>query len=389
MKSFQLREQSQTKINEARSTEDAVKANELFTEAKALAERANQLDEMEALERSFDQVVNKREVEDRSAKSEDDGIAAEIRDLGRFIQTRGEERGQTIKTADEGGVSVPVEISSKLITTAVDFGPMLDPRYFSVTYPSTGRDVKHIRARGNRKARVIEEAASASELTQKLDSVTLKTFTLTTDIAFASNELIQDTAIDAVNWLTTDMAVSYGLGSNEYLTVGNGTSQPMGIATALKSKAVVFADFADADAPSREELEALANAVLKLQYGVNAPYRRNGRYMFNSKTEMLLRLYKDADGRSIWQNGLQDGAPSKIHGKEVIINDDMPDLGVADEVSVIFGDTSNYHAAVARDLSITKLVESFATKNSTGWVGHARLAGNVVNPDAFAALKGA
>lgn len=388
MNTKQIREQALSKIAEARSAEDATKAVELVNEAKALNAKADALDEAAKIEASMSEVRNARELEDVKVETRDAGSEGELREFGRFIQTRGEERGQTIKVADEGGVSVPTEVSSKLITTAVDYGPMLDSRFFTVSYPATGRDVKFIRARGNRKARVTDEATPASELTNKLDSVTLKSFTLTTDIAFASNELIQDSAIDAANWLVSDMAVSYGLGANEYLTVGNGTTQPMGIATALASKAGEFEGFANADAPTVAEIEALSDAVLKLQYGVNGPYRRNGRYMFNSKTEMVLRLYKDKQGRSIWQDGLTEGAPSKIHGKEVIINDDMPDVGVAGEVGVIFGDMTNYNAAVARDLSVVKLSETYATKNATGWVGHARVAGAVVNPDAFSALKG-
>lgn len=374
MKAFQLREQSQAKITEARSTEDAAKATELYTEAKALAERANQMDEMETLERSFDTVVNKREVEDRSAKIE---TADEVRDFAGWM--RGEARAQSIagSAGADGGVTVPTTIHDKIIKNAVTFGPMLNGAIFDVVQTASGAPITYVRKSGSRRARLLAEGATATALTNKLGSVSLGAHKLTTDEAIASNELIQDSAVDIVEWLVSELAESYGLGANYQLTMGSGAAgNPTGIVTALTATAKATAAAA-----------LTAQDVLDLQYEVNAAYRSRGVYMFNSKVELFLRSLKDSNGNYIWQPAFKDGSPATIFGQEYVVNDDMPDHITKDNVCVIFGDMKSYKSRVSRSLEIKRLNELHALTDQTAWVGFARLDGNLIQMDGLAALK--
>lgn len=373
MKSFQLREQSQTKITEARATEDAVKANELFTEAKALAERANQLDEMEALERSFDTVVNKREVEDRSAKTE---TPDEVRDFAGWM--RGEARAQSTagSAGADGGVTVPTTIHDKIIKNAVTFGPMLNASIFDVVQTSTGAPITYTRKSGSRRARLLAEGASATSLTNKLGTVSLGAHKLTTDEAIASNELIQDSAVDIVEWLVSELSESYGLGANYQLTMGSGAAgNPTGIVTALTASAV-----------ASKAAAVAADDVLSLQYAVNAAYRSRGVYMFNSNVELFLRTLKDSTGNYIWQPAFKDGSPATIFGRPYVLNDDMPDHVTKDNVCVVFGDMKSYKARVSRSLEI-KRHDLHVLSDQAAWVGFARIDGNLIQMDGLAALK--
>lgn len=375
MKSFQLREQSQTKITEARATEDAVKANELFTEAKALAERANQLDEMEALERSFDQVVNKREVEDRSAKTPE--TKDEVREFEAVV--RGEIRAQSIagSTGADGGYTVPTTIHDQIIKNAVTFGPMLNSAIFDVVQTSDGRPYTYTRKSGSRRGRLLAEGATANGLTNKLGTVQIGAHKITTDEAISSKELLQDSAVDVVEWLVSELGESYGLAANYYLTVGSGAAgNPTGIVTALTPTAV----------PSKAAAVA-ADDLLAMQYGVPAAYRSRGQYMFSSSLELFLRTQKDSTGNYIWQPAFKDGQPATIFGRPYVINDDMPDHLTKDNVCAIFGDMKSYKARVSRALEITRLNELHALTDQVGWVGFARLDGNLIQMDGLTALK--
>lgn len=375
MKSFQLREQSQTKITEARATEDAVKANELFTEAKALAERANQLDEMEALERSFDQVVNKREVEDRSAKSNETAEDAEVRNFTNWLRTD-VRAGQTIangaNNAVVGGNTVPTSIHDKIIKNAVTVGPMLSD-VFDLEFTATGSPRAYALKKGSRRGRMLGETASANQVTQTLGTVTIGAHKMTTDEAITSRELLQDSAVDIAEWLVSELGEAYGLGANYELTMGpGGTDRPVGIVTALTPEAYEAAVL-DSD------------EVLKLQYEVNDAYRARGVYMFNSKTELALRLLKDAEGRPIWQPAFSATNDATIHGKRYIINDDMPDFG-SGGVCVIFGDPKSYKVRVARQLTIEKTGLHVLT-DQVSWVGFARFDGALIRLDGLKGLK--
>nr|WP_313631917.1 phage major capsid protein [Brevundimonas naejangsanensis] len=383
MNSKELRSKALAKITEARSVEDNAAAIALMDEAKALNERAAKLEEVEAIEAELSTPVEARNLPDTKAEVRKE--TKEDTEERNFVAVlRGEKRAQSVAASDEGGLTVPTTIARDLITAAVDYSPMLDESIFDVERTTSGNPMAYAVRAGQRRARLIAEGAAATELTGKLGSVVLGAHKLTTDAAVASRELLQDSAIDVRKWLIDEQAESVGLGAGYQLTVGvGGASAPTGICTALASKATEAA-YPTASA-TNAELAALADALLDLQYGVNATYRKRGSYMINSDVERLIRKAKDADGNPIWQASTRDGAPATIHGLPYIINDEM--TSADGDVFAVFGDMKQYKVRISRDLSITQLNETYALSDQIGWVGFMRLDGNVMQKAAFAALK--
>lgn len=383
MNSKELRAKALAKITEARSVEDNAAAIALMDEAKALNERAAKLEEMEALEASLSEPVEARELPDTKAEARNETKEdAEVRNFIAVI--RGEKRAQSVAASDEGGLTVPTTIARELITAAVDYSPMLDEAIFDVTRTNSGNPMAFATRAGSRRARLIAEGASATELTGKLGSVVLGAHKLTTDAAVASSELLQDSAIDVRKWLVDEQSESVGLGAGYQLTVGaGGASAPTGICTALASKATAAAY--PAASATNADLVALVDALLDLQYGVNATYRKRGHYMITSDVERLIRKAKDAEGNPVWQASTRDGAPATIHGRPYIINDEM--TAEEGDVFAIYGDMKQYKVRISRDLSIKQLNETYALSDQIGWVGFMRLDGNVMQKAAFAALK--
>lgn len=133
-----LRESALSKIAEARSADDAAKSVELVNEAKALNAKADALDEATKLEASLSEVRNARELEDVRGEIRETATSdeTEVRAFASYL--KGETRGQNVKVAADGGVTVPTTIAKDLITSAVDFGPMLDPTIFNVFTTDSG-----------------------------------------------------------------------------------------------------------------------------------------------------------------------------------------------------------------------------------------------------------
>ncbi len=61
--------------------------------------------------------------------------------------------------------------------------------------------------------------------------------------------------------------------------------------------------------------------VISLYFSVDKEYRRNGIWLMNDKTALVLRKLKDNDGNYLWNQ-----ANDTILGKQVIISEYMPDI---------------------------------------------------------------
>lgn len=374
-----------------RMTEGAeqTEVDAIFADADKVSAQIRGLEKIEAVEKTYETVVNARSAEDRTVETrasanEDEVRMSAFRALVSGRDLTSEQRAlvtrdaQSTGVAADGGYAVPTSLHNELIKAAVVFGPMLDGSIFDVVTTSSGNPLNFATKASSRKARLIGENETAATIVNKLGQKTLNAYKLTTDVAVASRELLQDSAFNVEEWLVGDLAESYGLGANEYLTSGTGSAQPAGIATALAADALVTSG----------SLAVSADDLIDLQYGVNAAYRSRGRYMFSSNMEKALRKVKDSTGNYIWAPGMTADAPATVFGKTYVINDDMATgTAAAGRVDAIFGDMKGYKVRISRALGITRLNELFALSDQIGWVGFTRIDGDVIQPAALKALK--
>ncbi|MGQ2972059.1 MAG: phage major capsid protein [Brevundimonas mediterranea] len=360
----------------------------IFADADTAQANIRNLEKIEGVEKAYEAVVNARSVEDRSAenrstKGEDevrmDAFKALVsgRDLTSEQRAMVTRDAQSTGVAADGGYAVPTTLANEIVKAAIVFGPMLDGSIFDVVTTATGAPLNFATKASSRKARLIGENVAAETVLAKLGQKTLNSYKLTTDVAVASRELLQDAGVNIEQWLVEELSESYGLGANDYLTNGTGSNQPAGIVTALASAGL---DTAASGAFAVDDL-------LALQYGVNSAYRQRGRYMFNSNMELALRKAKDSTGNYIWQPAMVAGTPNTVFGKAYVVNDDMATADAAGEVAAIFGDMKGYKVRVSRALGLTRLNEMFALSDQIGWVGFARIDGDVIQPAALKALK--
>jgi len=101
----------------------------------------------------------------------------------------------------------------------------------------------------------------------------------------------------------------------------------------------------------------------------------------NDSTALALRKLKDENGAYLW-NSTND----TILGKKVVICNEMPDAE-SGKKPVAFGDLSYYWVIDRSPVSLRPIRELFADYGQVAYIGHERLDGRLVRPEAVKVLK--
>jgi len=161
---------------------------------------------------------------------------------------------------------------------------------------------------------------------------------------------------------------------------GHTNQQPEGI---LNGTVVTRVTTAAADAIAADDL-------LNLIYAVPAQYRRNGKLLVPSTTELAMRKLKSAtEELYLWQPNVQAGQPATFAGYPVMAQEDIPAIGSSGECDVaIFGDIKAGYRIVDREgMTVQRLLELFATAGLVGILVSARTTGGVIRADALRILR--
>lgn len=161
---------------------------------------------------------------------------------------------------------------------------------------------------------------------------------------------------------------------------GHNFQQPDGI---LNGTTVTRVSTAAADAIAADDM-------LNLLYAVPAQYRRNGRFLVPSTTELALRKLKSAtEELYLWQPNVQAGQPATFAGYPIEAQEDIDALKSKDKADVvIFGDLrAGYRILDRLGMTIQWLRELYATAGLVGILVSARETGGVIRPDALRILQ--
>lgn len=200
-------------------------------------------------------------------------------------------------------------------------------------------------------------------------STTLNAFTYTSKAILISWQLLQDSAFD----LPTEIAMVAGerLGRilNTELTVGTGTTMPLGVANAATAGKV---------GATGQTTTVIYDDIIDLEHSVGLAYRARGKFMFHDNTLKVIRKLKDTQGHPLWQPSIQAGVASLFSGREYVINNDMP-VPAANARSILFGDFSRYKVRLVRTGSLVQLQERYADQLCNGYFVWIRADGNLIN----------
>ena len=275
-------------------------------------------------------------------------------------------------TPSEGGYTVPTEVEAMVIDRMKAFGGMREVAQILPT--SSGSPLNYPSSDGTEEeGEIVAENAGAGSQDVTFGTVALNPYKYSSKSVALPVELIQDSAIDVVSFVTERLAVRLGRITNKHYTLGSGSTQPFG----LTNRAEVGKTGAKGAATT-----VSYDDLMDLIHSVNSAYRhKNSRFMFSDATLAVLRKIKDTTGRPVWGLGdMKEGVPSSLCGYGYTENDHMPAMA-ANAKSIAFGDFSKF---VIRDVvgttSLRRFDDSaFALKGQVGFCGWTRTGSNLLD----------
>lgn len=283
------------------------------------------------------------------------------------------ERGQVIGTDSKGGFTVPKYFTSEVIKALKFYGGMTE--VVRVLTTTDGNEINMSTFDDTaRKAVIVGETVKPANGEVAFGRVSLSAYKYSSGIFRISDELLTDSIIDVEAEVTMAMVEAYGRAFNEHFTLGIGATQPQGI---------LHASAALGSTPAAAATLTIDNMV-DLMYSLDKAYRKNAVFMFNDKTEAVLRKLKDSTGQPLWNMGdYAKGLAPTILGKEYVINNDMP-LVATGQKSVVFGDfQKGYRARYVNSISIKRLNELYSESGEVGFVSFMRIDGKVLHAPAM------
>lgn len=273
-------------------------------------------------------------------------------------------------TAAEGGYTVPAEVATMVIDKLKAFGGMREVAKILPT--SGGEGMSWPTSDGTADVGgIVGQNQPVTSADINFGDVTLNPFYYTSFKIALPLQLIQDSAIDVVDYVVDRLTTRIARIQNTHFTVGGGTTVPDG---------VIPRAGVGKTGTTGQTLTVTYDDLVDLKHSVNRAYRGNASFMMNDLSVAAVSKLKDSTGRPIWEYSTQVGAPDVLLGKPVVINDDVAVMA-ANAKSIAFGDFSKY---TIRDVANTSVIRrfddsAFALNNQVGFCGWHRSGGNLLD----------
>jgi len=278
-------------------------------------------------------------------------------------------------TPAEGGYTVPAEIAAMVVDSLKAFGGMREVAQVITT--AGGNALNWPTSDGTSEVgEIVAENAAATGADITFGTVAVNPYKYSSKKIALPVELIQDSAIDVVQFVVNRLATRLGRITNQHYTTGTGSSQPFGVmARAATGKT----------GTTGQTLTVIYDDLIDLIHSVNSAYRARGaRFMLRDTSVAVIRKLKDTSGRPIWNPGdnesISGGTPSTICGYAYTVNDDVAAMA-ANAKSIAFGDFSQFVIRdVAGSTSLRRFDDSaFALNGQVGFCGWMRTGSNLLD----------
>jgi len=270
-----------------------------------------------------------------------------------------------VGTSSEGGNIVPSTLDSKIVEYMQLFNDFR--QYVTVIPTSSDREIP-VESTVGTAAWTAEEAAY-NQSDPAFGKASLGAHKLTR-IVKASEELVQDSVFNLMDYLARNFGKSFGIAEETAIVAGTGTGQPSGFVAAASTGVTAAAVAA-----------VTADEMIDLYHSVSKPYRRNAVFTMNDTTSAFLRKLKDSTGQYLWQPGLKAGEPDMILGKPMIATEAQASMATGVD-AISFGDLSYYYLAERSGRVMQVLMELYSANGQIGYRGFERIDGVLVDTNA-------
>jgi HK97 family phage major capsid protein len=345
---------------------DREKLDKIVADAHDLTEQIDTL-EIRAARPLRSAVNTNDETKDAATRSFERYIrTGRVDDSLRFTNANGEQRGLGSGTGGAvtgGSVFVPTSVGDLTIVQK-GFGSLAsavrqmvsdsgNPIVLPITDDTATSDLTEI-----------SELVDASEVDPAAVSVTSTVQNLTSNAVVVSNQLLQDAAFSVEDMITDifNTRVLNGLSKRIYL--GNG-----GSFSAITSGVPATVTTSSPTAIAWSELTSLFGSL-------NIALRPKASFVLSSLTHAyLMGITNPSTGQPILQPDVHGNPFMSLLGRPLVIADQAATAGVASAVPILFGDLSSYFLRTARNASIIRLNEKYATQDAVGFILFVRAGG--------------
>lgn len=228
------------------------------------------------------------------------------------------------------GAPVPTSFYGRILELARDTGPMLG--WGQTINTASGDNLQIPRTNAYSTGSVTTEGTTYGESDPTFQSFLVLGAYKESVLFQVTREMIDDSGVDILGYLATNIGQAIGYIVNTHLTVGTGTYQPTGVVTSAGSALTsgTSLTFAYAD-------------VVDLYYSLDPAVRSSSKFAFMGSTGAFKRLRKlvDSTGQPLWQPAVVAGEPDRILGKPIVENVAMADIG-AGNLPLIAGDFNSF-----------------------------------------------
>ena len=238
---------------------------------------------------------------------------------------------------------------------------------------------------------LLSENTQVTEVDFSFGQGMLSAWTYTSGLHLASVQIVNDAAFDVGQFVTDRVGEAIGRAQAAAVISGSGSSQPLGLLTAIAAKgagSVGGGGFYSPTAAKPVYTVGSSTATTELINGspsfasildmityVDPAYRQDAAWVMGDQTMQKLRAVSDTFGHPLWQPSVQVGGTSadRLYGYPVTIDQNVPGLVASTLGGPVFGSLS--HAMVLRTVdqaNLLRLVERYADFLQVGFIGYVR-----------------
>ena len=235
---------------------------------------------------------------------------------------------------------------------------------------------------------VAETAARPETSNGALSKITIQTHEIYA-MPKATQRLLDDSAFNIEEWMAERVSEKFARSEATAFISGDGVNKPIGFLTKTQVLNTSWSwgniGFVKTGNASSLSTTAPHDNLIDLIYALKPPYRVGAVWLMNSKTAAVIRKVKDAEGRYLWNEYVQDTGENRLLGYQVSICEDMPDIG-ANTTPVAFGNfKAGYMIVDSHDMRILR--DPYSAKPHIFFYVTKRVGGDVIDFDAIKLLK--
>lgn len=268
-------------------------------------------------------------------------------------------------TPAEGGFTIDTETLAKVVMEKISYGAALNQANSLTTGKGNPMNWA-VSTEGAVKGVIVGEGQNHGKQDTGFTNVQLGAFKISSKVILVSEELLQDSEIDMVAYITNIARTRIDRGMNSYILTGTGVGQPKGLLPSITKEVAI-------DNVSKFTWETLVD----LFHGIDAAYRVSPKRAFgmHDKTLAKIRKFKNTQGEPIYIRSLVTDKPDTVLGEPVVVDNEFPEFktdGTAFKGAIVYGDWNAFIVRRVSGMTVKRLDELYAETGQVGFLAFER-----------------